>query len=157
MNDRRSIEPNDEILACSLHHFFGDDGKLVGYENMFDLHHEPFNQADISSRDAKNRRYCLLVSKIVGMSRHAMTPALIEEKARLLLGQRLHLMGETDPRIELWCACHMLLQAGHTQQHQANLPAIRDITEMLLLPWYITSSQKRANCTIPLKDTCYLR
>jgi hypothetical protein len=41
------------------------DHKLVGYENMFDLHHETFNQADISSGNAQNRGNSLLIREII--------------------------------------------------------------------------------------------
>lgn len=38
-----SIEPNDEILACGLHDFFGDDRQLIGDQHPFDLLHQAVN------------------------------------------------------------------------------------------------------------------
>src|SRR5437588_3438893 len=35
------------------------------------------------------------------MGFHTMTPALLQKKARLFLGQQLHLMSKPDPRVEL--------------------------------------------------------
>src|SRR5713226_7180633 len=68
IGDDQSIRSNDEILAGSLHHFFRNDRELVGDQNMFDLHHQTLNEANIASRDAKNGGNGLLVSKIIGMS-----------------------------------------------------------------------------------------
>ena len=51
IGDDQLIIPDDEILASGLYHFFGDDRQLVGDENMLHLHHETFNQADISFRN----------------------------------------------------------------------------------------------------------
>lgn len=38
-----SIKPNNEILACGLHHFFGDDRQLIGDRHLFDLLHQAVN------------------------------------------------------------------------------------------------------------------
>jgi hypothetical protein len=55
IGDNQSIGPNDEILAGGFHHFFGDKGDLVGDQNMFDLHHQALNQANIASRQYRNQ------------------------------------------------------------------------------------------------------
>ena len=96
IGENQSIRSNDEILAGSLYHFFGDKRDLVGDQNMFDLHHQALNQANIASRDAKDGGNGLLIGKIVGMGRHPMTPALIQEKTRLVVGEWLHLVIKSD-------------------------------------------------------------
>src|SRR5260370_39938341 len=60
-----------------------------------------------------------------------MTPALLEKKARLLLGQWLDLLREPNSRVELWRALQALIQSRHAQQHQAELPTVRDIADLL--------------------------
>jgi hypothetical protein len=92
IEDGQSIRPNDEILAGRLHHFLRHDRDLVGDQNMFDLHHQTLNEANITSGDAKNGGNGLLIGKIVGIGRHPMTPALIQEKTRLVVGEWLHLV-----------------------------------------------------------------
>jgi hypothetical protein len=49
-------------------------------------HHQAIDQANISSGDPKNRSHCFLIRKIIGMGLDSMTPALLEQKAGLLLG-----------------------------------------------------------------------
>src|SRR5947209_18132705 len=98
---------------------------------MLNLRHETLNQTNIPSGDAKKSGYCLLIRKIIGIGFQAMTPALLQKKARLLLGQRLHLMSETDPRVELRCACQTLLQSWHAEQNQAKAPSIVHIMDLL--------------------------
>src|SRR5260370_36960916 len=57
--------------------------------------------------------------------------AFIEKKARLLLGQWLDLLREPNSRVELWRALQALIQSRHAQQHQAELPTVRDIAYLL--------------------------
>src|SRR5258708_35142577 len=98
---------------------------------MLHLHHETLNQADIPSGDAQNRCNRLLVSEIIGMGGDPMTPALLEKKARLVIGQWLDLLREPNSRVELWRALQALIQSRHAQQHQAELPTVRDIAYLL--------------------------
>src|SRR6266700_3950160 len=65
------------------------------------------------------------------MSRDAVTPPLFEKKARLLFGQWLDLMDKSNARIQLWHALQALVQPRHAQQHEPDLPAVRDIADLL--------------------------
>src|SRR5260370_31732771 len=65
------------------------------------------------------------------MGGHAMTPTLFQKIARLLVGQRLHLMSKTNPRVELRGARQAFLQAGHSEQDQAKLPTICEVANLL--------------------------
>ena len=51
---------------------------------MLDLHHEPLDQANIASSNAKKSRHCFLVCKIVLMDLHPVAPTLAKKEARLL-------------------------------------------------------------------------
>src|SRR5260370_35076749 len=59
-----------------------------------------------------------------------MTPALLEKKARLVIGQWLDLLREPNSRVELGRALQALIQSRHAQQHQAELPTVRDIPDL---------------------------
>ena len=59
-----SIEPNDEILTCRLHDFFGDDRQLVGSKHAFDLLQQTVNQAHVSLGDANDGGNRFLIRKI---------------------------------------------------------------------------------------------
>lgn len=86
IEDDQSIRSNNEILASSFHHLFGDNGKLIGDQDQLDLHHQTLNETNIAFRDAKDGGNGLLVGKIVGVCFYPMPLALIQEKGRLLLG-----------------------------------------------------------------------
>jgi hypothetical protein len=66
---------------------------------MLHLHQEPFNQANISSRNTQDRSYRFLVREIIGMCLDAMTPPLPQKITRLLVRQRLDLLSKANPRI----------------------------------------------------------
>src|SRR5579883_170690 len=65
------------------------------------------------------------------MSVDAMTPAPVQKKARLLLGQGLHLMGEPNPRVQLWRTLQAFIQPRHPQEYQAKPPFIIEIADLL--------------------------
>src|SRR5437763_5376916 len=65
------------------------------------------------------------------MSRDVVTPPLREKKARLLLGQRLDLMHKSNARVQLWRALQALIQSGHPQQDEPDLPTVRDVAYLL--------------------------
>src|SRR6266487_3084103 len=115
---------DDQILLCGLDDIFGDNLCLVCHQDMFHLKHKPFNQANISSCNTQNSGDSLFISKIIGIRLDTMTPALLQKIARLVIGQGLHFMGESDSRIELWSAHETLFQARHPKQNQAELAAI---------------------------------
>jgi hypothetical protein len=123
--------PNDQILASSLHHFFGHHLDLIGRQDMLYLHHETLNQTDITSGDTQNCGNRFLVGEIIGMGGHAMTPTLFQKIARFVIGERLDLLCKPNSRVELWRTHQALIQAGHPQQHEAKLPPIGDITNHL--------------------------
>ncbi len=79
IGDRRSIEPKNEILACSLYHFFGDNSQLVCDQNMFDLHHQALNQANIASGNAKDGCNGLPISEMFSVNHLVLTHCLTEE------------------------------------------------------------------------------
>jgi len=50
-----SIRPDNEILACGLHHFFGDNLDLVCDQHMLHLHHETIDQTQVSPSSLSER------------------------------------------------------------------------------------------------------
>ena len=90
------------------------------------------NDAKIASCNAYNRSKSFLISKIIDVDvQSQMIPTLFKQLPRFLLREHMKLVDEPNVRIESRIACQAFLQCWLTNEDQAEIPPIIEVSQLL--------------------------
>ena len=130
--DTHSCSPNNQTFSGRLDNGDCDLIRLVDLENPGDLGQETGEETEVPTRDPEDAGDGLLVGDpSLGQIGTRWTPLLLQEPTDFLGGQRVELVDEADPGIELGVAGEALFETGHTDEHEADVADIEDGAELL--------------------------
>ena len=106
--------------------------ELVDVHDAGDLSHEAFDEPEVAAGDLVDGVDGLGVVGVAGVEWLAELVPVLGEHGRDVVGvERLVLVGEPDPAVELRVAGELPVEAGHADQDQAEVASVEEVPELL--------------------------
>ena len=125
---RRAV---DQSLARQGDYLGRDRGQLVDRDDAFDLGKQTPDQTKVAAGDASDRiddgGIGVLVERHVQAKLH---PLVLDNPLQFQAAQGSELVDEADSRVQLRVAGESFLQTRHTNEHDSNVSAIVEVTEL---------------------------